>query len=95
MKSEKVAIYTRVSTADKGQDPELQLKDLRAYANAREESEPKDNAKSKGKRLGRRPLIDKKLLGTARDMKGRGMSIRGISKELGLSKSLVHKTLQI
>ena len=31
MKSEKVGIYARVSTADKGQDPELQLKDLRAY----------------------------------------------------------------
>ena len=53
------------------------------------------NAKSKGIRVGRRPLIDKRLLGTARDMKGRGMSIRGISRELGLSKSLVHKTLQI
>jgi len=34
MKSEKVAIYARVSTVDKGQDPEVQLKDLRAYANA-------------------------------------------------------------
>ena len=53
------------------------------------------NAKSKGIRVGRRPLIDKRLLGTVRDMKDRGMSIRGISRELGLSKSLVHKTLQI
>jgi putative DNA-invertase from lambdoid prophage Rac len=53
------------------------------------------NAKSKGIRVGRRPLIDKRLLGTVRDMKGKGMSIRGISRELGLSKSLVHKTLQI
>jgi len=35
MKSEKVGIYARVSTADKGQDPELQLRDLREYANAR------------------------------------------------------------
>jgi DNA invertase Pin-like site-specific DNA recombinase len=53
------------------------------------------HARAKGKRLGRRPLIDKKLLGTVRDMKGRGMSIRGISRELGVSKSLVHKSLQI
>jgi DNA invertase Pin-like site-specific DNA recombinase len=196
MKSDKVGLYGRVSTTDKGQDPELQLKDLRLYANARGwkvfgeyvdkgESGAKDrrpqldrlmedarkrridgilvwkldrfgrslkslvttleelralgiqfvsytenldfstpagramanligvfaeferdlirervragiqNAKSKGIRVGRRPLIDKRLLGTVRDMKGRGMSIRGISKELGLSKSLVHKTLQI
>ena len=196
MKSDKVGLYGRVSTTDKGQDPELQLKDLRTYANARGwkvfgeyvdkgESGAKDrrpqldrlmedarkrridgilvwkldrfgrslkslvttleelralgiqfvsytenldfstpagramanligvfaeferdlirervragiqNAKSKGIRVGRRPLIDKRLLGTVRDMKGRGMSIRGISRELGLSKSLVHKTLQI
>jgi len=192
----KVGLYGRVSTTDKGQDPELQLKDLRTYANARGwkvfgeyidigESGVKDrrpeldrlmedarkrridgilvwkldrfgrslkslvttleelralgiqfvsytenldfstpagramanligvfaeferdlirervragiqNAMSKGVRVGRRPLIDKKLLGTVRDMKGRGMTIRGISKELGVSKSLVHKSLQI
>jgi len=35
MKSDKVGLYGRVSTTDKGQDPELQLRDLRAYANAR------------------------------------------------------------
>ncbi len=35
MKSQKVGIYARTSTADKGQDPELQLKDLRQYAEAR------------------------------------------------------------
>jgi len=192
----KVGLYGRVSTTDKGQDPELQFKDLRAYAHARgwkvfgeyvdkgesgaKERRPEldrlmedarkrridgilvwkldrfgrslkslvttleelrglgvqfvsytenldfstpagramanligvfaeferdlirervkagiQNAKSKGVRVGRRPLIDKKLLGTVRDMKGRGMTIRGISKELGVSKSLVHKTLQI
>jgi DNA invertase Pin-like site-specific DNA recombinase len=196
MKSDKVGLYGRVSTTDKGQDPELQLKDLRAYANARGwkvfgeyvdrgESGAKDrrpelnrlmedarkrridgilvwkldrfgrslkslvttleelrslgvqfvsytenldfstpagramanligvfaeferdlirervkagiqNAKSKGIRVGRRPLIDTGLLGTARDMKDKGMSVRGISRELGVSKSLVHKTLQI
>ena len=196
MKSDKVGLYGRVSTTDKGQDPELQLRDLRTYANARGwkvfgeyvdkgESGAKDrrpqldrlmedarkrridgilvwkldrfgrslkslvttleelrglgvqfvsytenldfstpagramanligvfaeferdlirervragiqNAKSKGIRVGRRPLIDKRLLGTVRDMKDRGMSIRGISRELGVSKSLVHKSLQI
>ena len=196
MKSDKVGLYGRVSTTDKGQDPELQLKDLRTYANARGwkvfgeyvdkgESGAKDrrpeldrlmedarkrridgilvwkldrfgrslkslvttleelralgiqfvsytenldfstpagramanligvfaeferdlirervragiqNAKSKGIRVGRRPLIDEKLLGTVRDMKGKGMSLRNISKELGVSKSLVHKSLRI
>ena len=35
MKPEKVGIYARVSTSDKGQDVELQLCDLRTYANAR------------------------------------------------------------
>ena len=35
MKPEKVAIYARVSTQDKGQDVELQLSDLRTYADAR------------------------------------------------------------
>ena len=196
MKSDKVGLYGRVSTTDKGQDPELQLKDLRAYADARRwkifgeyvdrgESGAKDrrpqldrlledarkrridgilvwkldrfgrslkslvttleelralgiqfvsytenldfstpagramanligvfaeferdlirervragiqNAKSKGIRVGRRPLIDEKLLRTVRDRRGKGMSLRNISKELGVSKSLVHKSLQI
>jgi len=196
MKSDKVGLYGRVSTTDKGQDPELQLKDLRAYANARGwkvfgeyvdrgESGAKDrrpqldrlmedarkrridgimvwkldrfgrslkslvttleelrslgvqfvsytenldfstpagramanligvfaeferdlirervragiqNAKSKGIRVGRRPLIDEKLLRTVRDRRDKGMSLRNISKELGVSKSLVHKSLQI
>jgi DNA invertase Pin-like site-specific DNA recombinase len=53
------------------------------------------NAKAKGKRLGRRPLIDARLLRTVSDMRGRGMSIRGISNELGVSKSLVHKSIKI
>jgi DNA invertase Pin-like site-specific DNA recombinase len=35
MKPEKVAIYARVSTLDKGQDTEVQLRDLRAYAQTR------------------------------------------------------------
>jgi putative DNA-invertase from lambdoid prophage Rac len=196
MKSDKVGLYGRVSTTDKGQDPELQLKDLRQYASARGwkvfgeyvdkgESGAKDrrpqldrlmedarkrridgilvwkldrfgrslkslvttleelrslgvqfvsytenldfstpagramanligvfaeferdlirervkagiqNAKSKGIRVGRRPLIDEKLLRTVRDRRGKGMSLRNISKELGVSKSLVHKSLQI
>jgi DNA invertase Pin-like site-specific DNA recombinase len=53
------------------------------------------HARSKGKRLGRRPIIDERLLGTIRDMRDKRISIRGISKELGVSKSLVHKSLQI
>jgi len=196
MKSEKVGIYARVSTLDKGQDVELQLSDLRTYADARgwkvfkeyidvgqsgsKEQRPAFNqlmedarkrkidiilvwrldrfgrslkhlivsldevktlgvgfvsfkesidfttatgrlmlhllgafaefekelirervkagvahARAKGKRLGRRPLIDTKLLRTIRDMRDKRISIRNISRELGISKSLVHKSLQI
>ena len=53
------------------------------------------NAKAKGKRLGRRPKIDERLLRTVSGMRGKGMSIRGISSELGVSKSLVHKSIKI
>lgn len=53
------------------------------------------NAKSKGIRVGRRPLIDTKLLRAVADMTDRGMSTRRISKALGVSKSLVHKALKI
>ena len=196
MKSDKVGLYGRVSTTDKGQDPELQLKDLRQYASARgwkvfgeyvdrgvsgaKDKRPEldrlmedarkrridgilvwkldrfgrslkslvttleelralgiqfvsytenldfstpagramanligvfaeferdlirervkagiQNAKSKGIRVGRRPLIDEKLLRTVRDRRDKGMSLRNISKELGVYKSLVHKSLQI
>lgn len=196
MKPEKVAIYARVSTVDKGQDVNLQLCDLRTYADARgwkvfkeyldvgqsgsKEQRPSfsqlmedarkrkidivlvwrldrlgrslkhlivsldelktlgvgfvsfkesldfttptgrlmfhllgafsefekelirervkagvAHARAKGKRLGRRPLIDEKLLRTVRDRRDKGMSIRNISKELNVSKSLVHKSLQI
>lgn len=196
MKSEKVGIYARVSTTDKGQDPELQLKDLRAYANARGwkvfseyvdkgESGAKDrrpqldrlledarkrridgilvwkldrfgrslkslvttleelrglgvqfvsytenldfstpagramanligvfaelerdlirervkagiqHAKSKGIKVGRRPLIDARLLKTVADMRSKRISIRKISNALRVSRSLVHKTLKL
>jgi DNA invertase Pin-like site-specific DNA recombinase len=195
MKTEKVAIYARVSTSDKGQDVDLQLSDLRAYADARGwkifkeyldigESGSKEqrpafsqlmedarkrkidivlvwrldrfgrslkhlivsldelrtlgigfvsykesldfttatgrlmfhllgafsefekelirervkagvaHAKAKGKRLGRRPLIDTRLLGTITSMRDKGLSIRKISDELRISKSLVHKSLK-
>jgi DNA invertase Pin-like site-specific DNA recombinase len=55
------------------------------------------NAKDKGTRLGRRPLIDTELLKTIADIKSRGekKSVRQVAKTLGLSKSLVHKCLKI
>ncbi|PHK04711.1 resolvase, partial [Nostoc linckia z13] len=34
-KPKRVALYARVSTLDKGQDPETQLRPLRAYADRR------------------------------------------------------------
>lgn len=53
------------------------------------------NAKSKGIRLGRRPLIDPGFLKIVADMKDKGKSIREIAKVLRVSKSLVHKALKI
>jgi DNA invertase Pin-like site-specific DNA recombinase len=53
------------------------------------------NARSKGKRLGRCPKISEGLLRTMKDMRDRRMSPRDISRELGVSKSLVHKSLRI
>jgi len=194
MKPEKVAIYARVSTLDKGQDIDLQLSDLREYAGARGwdifkeypdlgESGAKErrasfnelmddarkrkfdivlvwrldrfgrslkhlivsldelrtlgvgfisfkesidlttstgrlmlhllasfaeferelirervkagvaHARAKGKRLGRCPKLNSTLLRTIKDMRHRKVSIRGIAKELGVSKSLVHSAV--
>lgn len=190
----KFGIYVRVSTADKGQDPELQLRPLRDYAKARGweakeyidvgESGSKDhrpgldglmedtrkrridgilvwkldrlarslkslltmldelralgvqfvsytenldfstpagramtsligtfaeferdlirervragmeNARRKGKRPGPRSKFATADLCTLRRMRGRGMSIRAIAKEMGVSPALVHKSLQ-
>lgn len=56
---EKVALYARVSTGDKGQDAELQLRDLRSYVQARGWmifKEYVDNGVSGSK--DRRPMLD-------------------------------------
>jgi DNA invertase Pin-like site-specific DNA recombinase len=69
MKPPKVAIYARVSTLDKGQDTEVQLRDLRAYAHARGwaiAGEYVDEGQSGGK--DRRPELDR-LLKDARKRK--------------------------
>lgn len=55
----KIAIYARVSTIDKGQDVDLQLNDLRAYAAARGwkiYQEYIDRGQSGGKE--KRPALD-------------------------------------
>ncbi len=60
----KVALYARVSTTDKGQDPELQLGPLRDYAGAREWTtyqEYVDNGISGAKE--RRPALDQLMAG--------------------------------
>lgn len=49
-------------------------------------------AKEEGKRLGRRPINDREVLGTIARMRGEGQSVRSIAKALRLSKSFVHKT---
>jgi DNA invertase Pin-like site-specific DNA recombinase len=51
------------------------------------------NAKAKGRRVGRRPsVIDHGRLATLRSQ---GRTIREIAKAMGVSRSLVHKTLQV
>lgn len=52
------------------------------------------NAKAKGKRLGRRPFNDTTLLWTIRDMRHKKIPIRTIAGRLNVSKSFVHKTLK-
>ncbi|MEM4721772.1 MAG: recombinase family protein [Candidatus Methanomethylicaceae archaeon] len=191
----KAGLYARVSTTDKGQDPELQLKDLRDYVQARGwevfreyvdigESGSKDrrpaldqlmndarkrrldvvvvwrldrfgrsmkhlvnsldelralgvgfvslkealdfttptgrlmfhllsafseferdlirervragiqNAKAKGKHIGRRSFLSPELLYTVTDMRDRGLTIRAIARQINASPGLVHKILK-
>ena len=49
-------------------------------------------AKEQGKRLGRCPLADPRLLRTVLQMKAQGKSIRAIAEAVKVSKSFVHKT---
>ena len=51
------------------------------------------NARAKGRRVGRKPIV----LDAARlaDLRSKGKSIRDIARELGCSRSLVHKTLTV
>lgn len=53
------------------------------------------NAKSKGIKVGRRSKIDPGLLETIAHMRGKEMSLGKIAKALGVSKTLVFKTLKI
>ena len=52
------------------------------------------NARTKGRRLGRRPIFDIGHLRTIERLRGQGKSYRQIAKEMRVSKSLVHKTLK-
>lgn len=52
------------------------------------------NARSKGKRHGRRSVFAEARLQDLVDMRSRGMSIRAISEALGASTGCVHQTLQ-
>lgn len=51
------------------------------------------NARAKGHRVGRKPIV----LDAARlaDLRSQGQTIRQIASQLGCSRSLVHKTLQL
>jgi DNA invertase Pin-like site-specific DNA recombinase len=69
MKSTRVGLYARVSTLDRGQDTEVQLHELRSYAQARGwtiASEYVDKGQSGAK--DRRPELDR-MLGDARKRK--------------------------
>ena len=54
-----------------------------------------ENARRKGERPGRRPYFDIASLGTLGRLGDRGMSVRAIAREMKVSKSLVHKSLNI
>jgi DNA invertase Pin-like site-specific DNA recombinase len=53
------------------------------------------NAKAKGRKLGRRSLIDERLLKTVAHMRGHGYSLQEIANNQKVSKSLVHKCSKI
>ena len=92
MKSEKIAIYARVSTADKGQDPEMQLKDLRQYASARGWEvfgEYVDKGESGAK--DRRPQLNR-LMEDARKRKIDGILVWRLDR---LGRSLKHLILTL
>ena len=52
-----------------------------------------ENARRNGKRPGRRKFFDITSLGTLGRLKDQGMSVRAIAREMKVSKSLVHKSL--
>jgi putative DNA-invertase from lambdoid prophage Rac len=53
-----------------------------------------ENTRRKGKRPGRRPFFDMASLGTLGRLRDRGMSVQSITREMKVSKSLVHKSLK-
>lgn len=83
----RVALYARVSTIDKGQDPELQLRELREYAGRREleiVSEYVDRGISGSRES--RPALDR-LLADARRRKFDALLVWKIDR---LGRSLKH-----
>lgn len=85
----KVGLYGRTSTSDKGQDIELQLKDLRTYAQAREWKifdEYKDVGQSGSKE--RRPELDR-LLNDAKKRRIDGILVWKLDRFGRSLKSLV------
>lgn len=83
----RAALYARVSTTDKGQDPELQLVDLRKAAEARGWSvvgEYTDNGVSGAKES--RPALDRML----RDVKAKRVDVVAVWKLDRLGRSLQH-----
>ena len=92
MKSERVGLYARTSTADKGQDPEMQLKDLRQYASARGWKvfgEYVDKGESGAK--DRRPQLNR-LMEDARKRKIDGILVWRLDR---LGRSLKHLILTL
>lgn len=70
------------------------IAELERNSNAEKIKNGLRKAKERGVKLGRRPLIDERLLWTISHMRGQGMSIRQIAKAVRVSKSLVHKCLK-
>lgn len=88
----KAAIYARVSTLDKGQDTEVQLRDLRSYAQARGwiiASEYVDKGQSGAK--DRRPELDRLM----RDVRKRKVDLILCWRLDRLGRSLKHLILTL
>src|SRR5436305_14143974 len=78
----RAGLYARVSTEDRGQDPETQLRPLREYAERVKAGMAR--AKAQGKRTSRPPIPEATRRRIA-ELYAQGVSVKRIAKELKIA----------